>query len=111
MAVSARAQTSPDTCNSGGTCSNNSTVSCTDDAKCVAADIEAACPCDSASNHGQHQKCVVHLRNKLRGENCPTAGIASCSARSTCGKPGRVLCCTVTSTGTCSTTTMTCSNG
>jgi hypothetical protein len=60
-----------------------------------------------------HQSCVVHLRNQLRKDGCPTADIARCSARSTCGKPGRVLCCTVTSTGICtgatSTTAGTCS--
>jgi len=114
MVVSAAAQQQcPDTCGDG-TCSNNRAVSCTSDAQCVAADIDAACPCDTASNHGKHQSCVVHLRNQLRKEGCPTARIASCSARSTCGKAGRVLCCTVTSTGTCtgatSTTAGTCSN-
>ncbi len=115
VAVPARAQqTCPDTCSTSGTCSNNPLVSCTSDAKCVAADIESQCPCDTASNHGQHQSCVVHLRNTLRRLNCPIAGIASCSARSTCGKPGRVLCCKITGSGTCTITTPgtpgTCSN-
>ncbi len=124
MAVSAWAQQPPppqcpDVCvlnmmTGSGTCSNDSTLSCKSDAPCVAAAIEAACPCSTASNHGQHQSCVVHLRNQLRGQGCSTATIASCSARSTCGKPGRVLCCRVTSTGTCNGATMTapgtCSN-
>jgi hypothetical protein len=90
----------PDTC-SNGTCTNDATVQCSADATCVAADIDAACPCDGASNHGQHQSCVVHLRNTLRKDGCPTDGIAPCAARSTCGKPSAVLCCQVTGTGTC----------
>lgn len=79
----------------------------------VGAALAAACPCSGPANggvwknHGQHQKCVVHFRNDLRKHQCLTAAsqrtIASCSARSTCGKPGAVLCCTITGTGTCDT--------
>jgi hypothetical protein len=103
----------PDTC-SGGTCTNNANVKCSTDATCVAAAIDAACPCGTASNHGQHQSCVVHLRNTLRKEGCPSDGVAPCAARSTCGKPSAVLCCRVTSTGSCTipagSTSGTCSN-
>jgi hypothetical protein len=103
----------PDTC-SNGTCSNNANVKCSTDATCVAGDIATTCPCDTASNHGQHQSCVVHLRNTLRKDGCPTDGVAPCSARSTCGKPNAVLCCQVISTGTCTipagSTSGTCSN-
>jgi hypothetical protein len=106
------AQQCPDTC-IDGTCSNNADVTCTTDVQCVGAAVAAACPCDTATNHGQHQRCVVHLRNQLRRQGCPVTSIARCSARSTCGKPGRVLCCSVTGTGTCDTQTdgsLACSN-
>ncbi len=107
-----------------GTCSNNSAVACTTDAECIGATVAAACPCGGPANpagqantwknHGQYQSCVVKARNKLRQQACSTAGIASCTARSTCGKAGRVLCCKVASTGTCAlaagSTSDTCSN-
>src|SRR5579862_3198713 len=69
-------QPCPDTCTiptgaTAGTCSNNANVKCSADATCVTAAIDAACPCDTASNHGQHQSCVVHLRNTLRKDGCP----------------------------------------
>jgi hypothetical protein len=73
--------------------------------------LAAACPCDADSqaqawkNHGQYMKCVVHLRNELRKDGCldDTAKrtIASCAARSTCGKDGAVLCCVYDMSGTC----------
>ena len=87
--------------------------------------IAAACPCEGNGNgnggwknHGGYQKCVVHLRNDLRRQGCLNAEtqrmIARCSARSTCGKDGAVLCCYVTGTGTCvgvtDTTPGACSN-
>lgn len=96
----ARAQQCSDIC-ANGTCSNNAAVTCTTNAQCVWAAVGATCPCDGSSNHGQHQSCVVHLRNQLRKQGCSTAAVASCAARSTCGKPNRVLCCRVASTGTC----------
>jgi hypothetical protein len=53
-------------------------------------------------------KCVVHLRNDLRKAGCLDAAakrtIASCAARSTCGKEGAVLCCVYDTSGTCSDT-------
>ena len=77
----------------------------------VGAALAAACPCSGPAtggtwkNHGQHQKCVVHFRNNLRKHHCLTAAtqnkVASCSARSTCGKADAVLCCVVSGTGTC----------
>jgi hypothetical protein len=77
----------------------------------VGAALAAACPCDANSqaqpwkNHGQYVKCVVHFRNGLRQQGCLDASaqraIASCSARSTCGKPGAVLCCVYDTSGTC----------
>jgi hypothetical protein len=83
----------------------------------VGAELAAACPCSGPAglpsgrtwkNHGQHQSCVVRFRNDLRRQGCLTADaqrtIASCSARSTCGKADAVLCCAVSSTGICSDT-------
>lgn len=83
--------------------------SCPED---VGAALAAACPCDadgqgrSWKNHGQYVKCVVHLRNDLRKAGCLDADakrtIASCAARSTCGKEGAVLCCKYDTSATCS---------
>jgi hypothetical protein len=112
-------QQCPIMCNAG-VC-NNGGSTCSTNADCIAADVAAACPCTEAANppgvwknHGQYVVCVVHERNKLRKEGCSiTPRIASCSARSTCGKPTAVLCCKP-STGTCmipsGSTTGTCSN-
>jgi hypothetical protein len=77
----------------------------------VATALATQCPCAGAMepnnpepnapvspwrNHGQYVKCVVHYRNALRKAGCLTAAtrstLASCAARSTCGK-SRVLCC------------------
>lgn len=83
--------------------------SCPDD---VGATLAAACPCDADGqgrawkNHGQYVKCVVQLRNRLRKAGCLDAmakrTIASCAARSTCGKEGAVLCCVYDTSATCS---------
>jgi hypothetical protein len=80
------------------------------DAAAVAAAVAQSCPCDGLTdqtgqvtpwkNHGQYQRCVVHARNTVRKQGCSVAGIAACSARSTCGKPDKVLCCWA-KTGTC----------
>jgi len=78
----------------------------------VGAELAASCPCDADGqgkawkNHGQYVKCVVHLRNRLRKDGCLDANakrtIASCAARSTCGKDGAVLCCVYDTSQTCS---------
>jgi hypothetical protein len=77
----------------------------------VGAALAAACPCDADSNghtwrnHGQYVKCVVQFRNQMRQQGClDDAGkrtIARCAARSTCGKPGFVLCCFYDFSNTC----------
>lgn len=81
-------------------------VSCPEDGD-VGAMLSEACPCDGKllptgevepwRNHGKYVSCVVRLRNALRKAGCldDTAKrtIARCAAKSTCGKPGRVLCC------------------
>ncbi len=78
----------------------------------VGAALAAACPCDGSGpgqswkNHGGYVSCVVHLRNDLRKAGClddaAKRTIARCAARSTCGKPGAVLCCVYDTSGTCS---------
>jgi hypothetical protein len=78
----------------------------------VGAALAEACPCDASGpgqswkNHGQYVKCVVQLRNRLRKAGCLDAAakrtIASCAARSTCGKEGAVLCCVYDTSATCS---------
>ena len=88
---------------------------CPTDGSCptdVGACLAESCPCaadhggNAWKNHGQYQKCVVHLRNDLRKAGClddeAKRTIASCSARSTCGKEGAVLCCVYDTSATCS---------
>lgn len=79
-------------------------ISCPAD---VDAAIEAECPCAGETigqdvtqpwrNHGQYVRCVKKYRNQLRKADClDRAGLRSmsrCAARSTCGKPDRVVCC------------------
>lgn len=77
----------------------------------VGAALAAACPCDANGqaqpwkNHGQYVSCVVRFRNGLRKDGClddaAKRTIASCAARSTCGKDGAVLCCVYDTSGTC----------
>ena len=78
----------------------------------IGAALAAACPCaddghgQAWKNHGQYVKCVVHFRNDLRKAGClddaAKRTIASCAARSTCGKDGAVLCCVYDTSGVCS---------
>src|SRR5437870_5329928 len=78
--------------------------------------VSSDCPCDDPrfTNHGRYVSCVAHVVNRLsRDGSIPTnckGKIKRCAARSTCGKVGRVTC-TITSTGTCDTTTGTCTEG
>ncbi len=76
----------------------------------VGAALADACSCDANhgqpwKNHGQYVSCVVRFRNDLRKQGCLDADakrtIASCAARSTCGKDGAVLCCVYDSSGVC----------
>ena len=67
----------------------------------VVAAVDAACPCaGNWKTHGAYVSCVGHERNALRKAGCLTAGVPKkslvrCAARSTCGKPGAVVCCPV----------------
>lgn len=77
----------------------------------VGSALAATCPCDgpgqgkSWKNHGGYVSCVVRYRNALRKAGCLDAEakrtIASCAARSTCGKAGAVLCCSYDTSATC----------
>lgn len=81
-------------------------------ASCEAAraDIQAACPCDAAPQHGAYVRCVVRavkamaargaLAGRCRGK------LVRCAARSTCGKPGTVAC--LAAHDTCDVLTQTC---
>lgn len=65
------------------------------------ADVASNCPCASAANHGAHVKCAAGRANFLASDdggnalpkNCKGV-IKRCAAKSTCGKPGAVRCCT-----------------
>ena len=71
----------------------------------VAAALATQCPCSSATNHGQYLRCVVHFRNVLRKSKCLTGTerhtMASCAARSTCGKKADFVTCSECQPGTC----------
>jgi len=80
-------------------------------ARCaVQAAVNTACPCDQATNHGQHVSCVAHVvkdlsRQGLVPTNCK-GKVKRCASRSTCGKPGFVTC--NVPTDTCDPATLTC---
>ncbi|MBM4266094.1 MAG: hypothetical protein FJ144_05680 [Deltaproteobacteria bacterium] len=76
------------------------------DIEAAAAAIAEACPCDGRvspsgavtpwNNHGQYVSCVVRERNQVAKDlELPKPclrRVASCGARSSCGKPGFVTC-------------------
>lgn len=73
---------------------------CTDDVAVALArtQVAATCPCAAFANHGQYVKCARGVANALADanllpNNCK-GSVISCAARSTCGKPGFVTCCT-----------------
>jgi hypothetical protein len=80
-------------------------------ARCAVQTELAACPCDSA-NHGRYVSCVAHVVNSLSRMDPPLiptnckGKVKRCAARSTCGKPGFVVC--DIPTGTCDPVTLTC---
>jgi len=92
------------------------TVDC-EAARCTAQDALIGCGCPDAVNHGQYVSCVAHAVNDLaRHDAIPTnckGKVKRCAARSTCGKPGFVVCQIPTEFGSCDTTTIpgTCSVG
>ncbi len=83
---------------------------CSDPAAVAAtrAAAETACPCATATNHGQYVKCVAGVAKAAVAagtlpKTCKGA-VVKCAARSTCGKAGFVTCCRTKGTVTkCST--------
>jgi hypothetical protein len=72
------------------------------------------CPCPDASNHGRYVSCVAHAVKAVADagtipKNCK-GKVVRCAARSTCGKPGFVVC-KIPVYGTCDLSTSLCSEG
>jgi len=68
--------------------------------------IAANCNCAGATNHGAYVSCAAGQAQGTSTLNPSCRGkVVSCAARSTCGKPGFVLCCKTSAAGTtkCST--------
>jgi hypothetical protein len=54
--------------------------------------IDLKCPCDGSLNRGKYTSCVGHVtRDQHVSKDCRTQ-IIHCAARSTCGRPGFVIC-------------------
>ena len=85
-----------------------------EDARCLfQQQIDDACSCDDATNHGQYVKCAGRVIREITKAN-PELGncrgrLVRCAARSTCGKAGFVTCIRPTELGTCDATTLVCS--
>ena len=74
----------------------------------MAVAVVTECPCEGQAvaedetpawrNHGRYVRCVAKYAKRLRRSDCLTREaqrlLKRCAARSTCGKAGRVLCCT-----------------
>jgi len=58
--------------------------------------VEAACPCDKATDHGAYVSCVAQAAREAVGRESSAAvcvgEIVRCAAQSTCGKSGAVTC-------------------
>jgi hypothetical protein len=76
-----------------------------DDAAVAAtrAQVEAQCPCASATNHGDYVKCAKGVVNAaVANDTLPTqckGEVRRCAAKSTCGRPGAVTCCRTNAKG------------
>ena len=69
-------------------------------ARCAAqAAIDAACPCEDASNHGRYVRCVIRAAKENVPKECRGA-VVRCAARSTCGRDDDAVICRP-SAGTC----------
>ncbi|MEW6273375.1 MAG: hypothetical protein AB1689_29195, partial [Thermodesulfobacteriota bacterium] len=60
--------------------------------------VAALCDCATAASHGDYVQCArnvatLRVANGLLPKSCK-ASVIRCAARSTCGKPGFVTCCT-----------------
>jgi hypothetical protein len=70
---------------------------CHDDGNAVEnarAQVEANCSCAEATSHGEYVSCAAGVTRDAEGlaKNC-RGSVKRCAARSTCGKPGFVVCC------------------
>jgi hypothetical protein len=65
--------------------------------------IDAACDCQTAETHGRYVKCASNVllgRIQALQLNPACKGtVQRCAAKSTCGKPGAVMCCRTNSKG------------
>jgi hypothetical protein len=71
-------------------------------ARCAAqAAIDAACPCEDATNHGRYVRCVARAAKDNVPEECRDE-VMDCAASSTCGRNGGpVICRPGASAGAC----------
>jgi len=70
-------------------------------ARCAAqAAIDAACPCEDATNHGRYVRCVVRATKDSVPRECRDE-VISCAARSTCGRADGAVICLTPSSGEC----------
>jgi len=65
------------------------------------ADVKANCNCATATNHGEYVHCS---KDRLKNNNpsLPRScrgKVQKCAAKSTCGKPGFIICCKVSAKG------------
>ena len=71
----------------------------------IRASIASACPCTTATNHGQYVSCVNRqVRQAVASGALPTnckGAVTRCAARSTCGKKSGFVTCTECQPGTC----------
>lgn len=84
-------------------------VDCTAAVSEAQSSIAAACPCDGASNHGEHVRCVTKKLRELSACTADASGKRSCgsvpracvpklrrlASRSACGKPADAVTCCV----------------
>jgi hypothetical protein len=66
-------------------------VDCEAERCAVQAEIDAQCPCDDATNHGEYVRCVRAQAKALVSKQC-RGKVVRCAAKSTCGKEGAVTC-------------------
>ena len=85
------------------------TQDCATAAQAVQADLDAACPCDTAADHEQHVRCVTKKLRELSACAPGTDGKRSCgplprvcaarlrqtATRSACGKPASTVSCCI----------------
>lgn len=61
--------------------------------------VAANCNCAGATNHGDYVSCAAEQANATLVNKSCRGAVKRCAAKSTCGKPGFVTCCTTNSKG------------